>query len=144
MKPPGRLILPVCLSLLSMQALTAPASATEIIAAPDVSVPSLSRSEARALFAMRKTRWPNGQPTRVFVLAEDSSAHQNLCKNVLDLYPYQLRDAVMRGVYTGITQAPLRVDSEEEMKQRVAHTPGAIGYVSVTSKNDHVRILPIR
>jgi len=144
MKPPGHRMWHACLLLLAMQAITPLAGAAEIIVSPDVPVQSLSRSEARALFSMRKTRWPNGRPTRVFVLAEDSPAHQSLCKEALDLYPYQLREAVMRGVYTGVTQAPTHVESEEEMKWLVARTPGAIGYVTVMSKNDHVRTLSIR
>lgn len=122
----------------------APAGAVEVIAAPDVPVEELSRNGARALFAMRQTRWPNGRTVRVFVLDDAAPAHVALCKDILDIYPYQLREAVDRGIYTGVAQAPTRVASEQEMKRRVALTPGAIGYVTSTTKDDHARTITIR
>lgn len=123
----------------------APADAVEIIVAPDVvSVTTLSRNGARALFSMRQTRWPDGRAVRVFTLDETEPAHEALCREALDLYSYQLREAQDRGIYTGATQAPIRVASEAEMKRRVAATPGAIGYVTSTTKDDHARTIPIR
>lgn len=121
-----------------------PAGAVEIVVAPDVPVAELSRNGARALFAMRQTRWPNGRAVRVFVLDDGAPAHVALCKELLDIYPYQLREAVDRGVYTGVAQAPTRVASEAEMKRRVATTPGAIGYVTSTTKDDHAHPIAIR
>ena len=135
---------PTLLLLLAGGFLAGSAAAIEVIVARDAPVSALTRNEARALFTMRKTRWPNGQAARVFVLDENGPAHEVLCKEVLDLYPWQVREAVDRGIYTGVGQAPTRVASEEEMKQRVAATPGAIVYVTSLMKNDHVRSIPVR
>lgn len=116
----------------------------DVVVHPGVSLGTLSPSMARAIFAMKLPQWPDGTAVRVFVLADDTAEHQALCKQVLDLYPYQLRDAWNRQVYTGTGQGPVKVGSVEEMSRRVANTPGAIGYLSKVDKNEAVRIVPVR
>lgn len=121
-----------------------PAAAIDLIANPSVPLPALSRPMARAVFSMRMLNWPDGQPVRVYVLAEDNPVHQSMVKEVLDIYPYQLREAWNRLIYTGVGQAPILVASEQEMKKRVAATPGAIGYVLKANENDPFRTLTVR
>lgn len=116
----------------------------EVVVHPGVAVSTLSPSMARAIFAMKLPQWADGTPVRVFVLTDDSPEHQALCKQVLDLYPYQLRDAWNRLVYTGTGQAPIKVTSVEEMSKRVAATPGAIGYLMKVEKYEAVRVVPVR
>lgn len=120
------------------------AQAVDVIVNPGVSVSAVSASTARAIFAMKLSQWPDGKPVRVFVLGDDTLGHQSLCKQVLDLYPYQIREAWNRLIYTGIGQAPATVSTEEEMLRKVASTPGAIGYVMKAEKNETIRALAIR
>jgi hypothetical protein len=44
-----------------------------------------------------------------------------------------MRSAWDRLVYSGTGQAPLEVSSEEEMRAKIASTPGAIGYLKTVS-----------
>jgi ABC-type phosphate transport system substrate-binding protein len=104
---------------------------------------SLSLAQARALFSMRMTQWPDGSPVRVFVLAPTQAPHVAFCKQVLDLYPYQLRQSWDRLVYSGLGQAPVEVESETEMIRRVASTPGAVGYVTRSPVDASVKILRV-
>ncbi|MDW8323248.1 MAG: hypothetical protein RMK60_04015 [Burkholderiales bacterium] len=121
----------------------APAFAVEVIAHPTVSVSRLSLTQAKAMFSMRQARWPDGQRAWVFVLPDNHPVHSAFSKEVLNLYPYQLRQTWDRLVFSGLGQAPIEVASEEEMLRRVASTPGAIGYVSRTTPHDRVRILTV-
>jgi len=124
-------------------AMAAPAWAVHIIAHKDVSQAVLSVASARAIFGMRQVKWPDGTPIRVFVLADEHPTHAALCKERLNLFPYQLRQSWDRLVFSGIAQAPGEVASEEEMLSRVTATPGAIGYVRKVKPHDQVKILRI-
>lgn len=117
--------------------------AVEIIANRGVAVSSLSLASARAIFGMRQVKWPDGTPIRVFVLSDEHATHGAVCKERLNLFPYQLRQSWDRLVYSGIAQAPIEVSSEEELLNKVAATPGAIGYVRKVKNNDPVKIISI-
>ena len=118
--------------------------AVELIVHPKVPATEISRSYARLIFGARVARWEDGSAIRVFVLPDDAPLHQEMAKKLLDIYPYQLRNAWDRVIYTGIGQAPIEVASEAEMRRRVAMTPGAIGYLAKVQGNDNVRALPLR
>ncbi|MEW5787387.1 MAG: hypothetical protein AB1899_05995 [Pseudomonadota bacterium] len=124
--------------------LTFPVHALELVVHPGVAEKTLERKQARSLFSGRVNRWTDGSPVRVFVLPDDQELHQELAKQVLDIYPYQLRAAWERMRYTGMGQPPITVASEEEMRRRVAETPGAIGYVGKVQNHDKIRALPLR
>lgn len=136
-------ILKVMLALLSLTVAEG-ASSLEIIVHPGVATAELSRAQARLVFAGKITRWQDGSLIRVFILPEEAPLHQELCKGVLDLYPYQLRSAWDRIIYTGIGQAPIQVTTETEMRKRVASVPGAIGYIGKVYSHDKVRALSVR
>lgn len=116
----------------------------EIIVHPGVAASEVSRSHARLIFGAKVTSWRDGTPIRVFVLPDDAPLHQEMAKGILDLYPYQLRAAWDRMIYTGIGLAPIQVPTESEMRKRVASVPGAIGYIEKVLNNDKVRALPVR
>jgi len=117
------------------------AAAVEVVVNRGVAGASLPQASARALFGMRLTKWPDGRPVQVFVLPDGHPAHVALCKEQLNLYPYQLRQSWDRLVYSGMAQAPIEVATEEEMISRVATTPGALGYVRKVKPNDPVKVL---
>jgi hypothetical protein len=61
----------------------------------------------------------------------------------LQLFPYQLRRAWDRQLFSGTGQAPTVVADEQEMLRRVAATPGAIGYASAVPDDASVRALEL-
>lgn len=119
------------------------ASAVEIVAHGGVELQTLSLANARAMFGLRLSRWPDGRLVKVFVLPDNHPLHSRMSKEKLDLYPYQLRQTWDRLIYSGMAQAPIEVASEEEMLAKVATTPGGIGYVNKARKNDPVNILQV-
>ena len=103
----------------------------------------LERRTLRAIFGMTLQTWPDGQPLTVFVFHDDSPLHQQFCRKVLNVLPYTLRRNWDRLLFSGAAQAPIAVDSPEEMLRRVATTPGAIGYIEKELSNESVSIVEI-
>ncbi len=116
----------------------------EVIAHSSVGVNTLSLAATRSIFGMRQNKWSDGSLVQVFVLADNHPAHIALCKERLNLYPYQLRQSWDRLVYAGMAQAPSQVASEQELIQKVATTPGAIGYARKVKPNDSIKVISIQ
>ncbi|AGA35202.1 hypothetical protein TVNIR_3572 [Thioalkalivibrio nitratireducens DSM 14787] len=114
-----------------------------VVGHADLSAETLAAHSVRAIFAMRQRSWPDGQAARVFVLPDDHPVHVQFTKVVLGAFPHQLRLAWDRQIFSGSGQAPQRVNSETEMVERVASTPGAVGYATREAINARVRIIPV-
>ena len=109
-----------------------PANADNSTIAPFSSVKQyreFTREDLREIFFGRRTRWPDGSPLRVYVLPDQSPIHIRFAKEILGVYPYQLRSAWDRMVYSGTGTPPVVVDSLEQMQAQIKQTPGAIGYI---------------
>lgn len=129
--------------LFALLVFSAAAGAVDVVAHRGVPLNTVSLASARAIFGMRQVKWPDGTPIRVYVLSDDHPAHSAVCKERLNLFPYQLRQSWDRLVYSGMAQAPSEASSEEELMNKVAATPGAIGYVRKVRSNDPVKIINI-
>ncbi|MDE2366130.1 MAG: hypothetical protein KGM95_04270 [Betaproteobacteria bacterium] len=116
----------------------------EVIANSSVTEKTLSKSSLRAIFGMRQHAWPDGTAIRVFVLPDDAPLHAVFSKEKLNVFPYQLRSAWDRLVFSGTGQAPDTVNSPEEMLAKVASTPGAIGYLIKSKADGRVNVLQIK
>ena len=93
------------------------------------SATTLARPALRDIFFARQTKWPNGDPIRVFVLPDRHPLHIRFSKETLGVYPYQLRSTWDRMLYSGTGVPPTVVNTPQEVRERVDETPGAIGYV---------------
>ncbi|MBL8484188.1 MAG: hypothetical protein JNJ60_18470 [Rhodocyclaceae bacterium] len=114
------------------------------IVAADAPQLALSRNALRTMFSMRLNKWPDGSNMTVYVLPDNDPTHVMFCKEVLDVFPHQLRQVWDRLVFSGTGQAPREVASEEEMLARMATTPGAIGYIRRKKLDERVRGLELR
>jgi len=90
---------------------------------------NLSSETVREIFFMRLSSWPDGSPIHVFVLPDSNPLHARFSKEILGVYPFQLRSAWDRMVYSGTGVSPTTVETPEEMQMRIKQTPGAIGYI---------------
>ncbi len=111
---------------------------------PGVNEKTLSKSSLRAIFGMRLHTWPDGTAVRVFVMPDDVPLHIAFSKEKLNVFPYQLRSAWDRLVFSGTGQAPGTVTSPEEMLAKIATTPGAIGYLTKSKTDGRVNVLEIK
>jgi ABC-type phosphate transport system substrate-binding protein len=107
----------------------------QVIANADRAPLKLDRPVLQAIFLMRVREWPDGTPVRVFVMPTDSELHDRFARELLGTYPYVLNRTWDRMVFTGTGLAPAVVRSEQEMRDKVSKTPGAIGYRLTTPKS---------
>ncbi len=102
---------------------------------------SISKQGLRAIFKMRLKRWNDGTPIRVFVLEDRHDLHRNFCKQVLNIFPHQIRRIWDQAIYSGSGQAPTLLKSKQEMLDTVASTPGAIGYMNTEDIIEGIKLL---
>ena len=101
-----------------------------------------SQSALRAIFGMRLRKWEDGSPIRVFVMSDEHPLHITFAKRVLHVFPYQLRAAWNRLVFSGTGEEPTLVRSEQKMRVVIGTTPGAIGYLSRPMIDESVKPIP--
>ena len=99
-----------------------------LVVNPAITEQSISQSTARTIFGMRLHSWKD-YSLKVFVLSDDDPIHNMFTKQILGMFPHQLRWAWDRQVFSGTGRAPIMVNTEEEMRKSIASTPGAIGYL---------------
>ena len=97
----------------------------------------------RGIYSMRMQTWPDGSPLTVFVFGDDSDAHKSFCRSVLGVLPFHLRRNWDRLTFSGSGQAPTMVKGMEEMKMKVATTPGAIGYIREEYIDDSIVVINV-
>lgn len=119
------------------------AHAVQVVAHPGVPDASIKRPTAWAIFSMRLRTWSDGSAATVFVLRDNVPLHAEFTKKILDTFPYQLRRAWDRLVFSGTGQAPVVVESIDEMYQRIAATPGAVGYLPDNRVDERVRVVKV-
>ena len=112
-----------------------------LIAHPSVGTQVINQDTARAMFAMRQRTWSNGQAAQIFVLTNRDPVHSQFTKEQLGVYPHQLQLAWDRMVFSGMGQAPNRVRDQEEMREQVARTPGALGYLEREYLDESVHVI---
>lgn len=105
---------------------------------------SISKNGLSAIFKMRLRAWNDGTPVIVYVLSDDNPIHKRFSKQILNVFPHQLRRAWNKAVFSGSGQAPIELDNNTEMIQKLEKTPGAIGYLSPEDVSDKVKILEVR
>ncbi|MDF2179270.1 hypothetical protein P2G88_13500 [Aliiglaciecola sp. CAU 1673] len=113
---------------------TVTADSVQVIINAEQSTNTLSAAQLRRIFTMRQRQWPDGSLIHVYVMPNNDPLHQHFAKSQLQLYPYQLERVWNKLVYSGMGERPTEVYSQAKMLEKVASTPGAIGYISVTEQ----------
>lgn len=103
----------------------------------------MSVAQLRKIFSMRQTAWSNGQKITVYVLVNQHQTHQDFSIKVLGMFPYLLDRIWNKLVYSGLGEAPIKVQSEQEMLERVSQTPGAIGYGMRLVNSDKISVIKV-
>jgi ABC-type phosphate transport system substrate-binding protein len=140
-----RPILFFCLSCLLSVAFSVNSQVSEVKVVVNSSVESkdLSVEQIRRIFSMRQTVWSNDQTITVYVLSNQHQTHQTFSTKVLGMFPYQLDRIWNKLVYSGLAEQPIKVQSEQEMLERVSQKPGAIGYVIQQFNVDNVNVIRV-
>lgn len=124
---------------------TAPTRADDaIVTHPSNAKAVMTLASIRAIFSMRLNTWPDGTAVTVFVLPDRNPLHAEFSRTVLKMLPYRLRSEWDRLVFSGTGVAPIEVSSVEEMRRRVAGTPGSIGYLDEGDLDESVRAIKVQ
>lgn len=105
---------------------------------------SISQNGLSAIFKMRLRQWQDGSSITVFVLEDDDPVHKRFCKEILNVFPHQMRRAWNKLVFSGSGQAPIKLESKEAMLEKIVSTPGAIGYMSKNNITGEIKSLEIQ
>lgn len=100
---------------------------------------SYSAEDVRAIFTMHKRYWPNQHQIKVYILSDNHPTHKDFVKNTLNMFSHQIRRVWDRMTYSGTGTAPVEVDSELRMIEKIAGTPDAIGYLTSNPDNENIR-----
>ncbi|MCP4728079.1 MAG: hypothetical protein GY863_23775 [bacterium] len=84
--------------------------------------------------------WSNGNAVVLVELGVDGDT-KNKFYGFLGTSAKKMKNAWMKKMLAGEGQAPDALDSEDAVLQKVASTPGAIGYVSKAKAGANVKIL---
>jgi len=131
-------LLPVVVVLLVLYATRTDASEARLqfIFHPSVPTQSLTQTQARQIFTARQQHWEDGSKIHVFVLNTDTLEHQRFCRQLLQMFPYQLERIWNQITYSGQGDPPHIVDSSQALINAVNQTPGAVGYATDTFLED--------
>jgi ABC-type phosphate transport system substrate-binding protein len=135
-----------CALLLGLAAIFASAAAgaqdVVIVVNSNVSISGISEAQLRDIFTGARSRLDDG--TRVVpVLLRGGPVHEVFLDKHLRENPEEFRTRWRKAVFTGQGSMPKEFSSETAVLEYVAATPGAMGYVSRTSGNTAVKVLPV-
>ncbi len=105
---------------------------------------NLDATELRAIFTLRKRRWSDGRPIRVYVLSDDAPAHREFVKDRLRMFPYQLRQQWNRVVFSGTGVAPRDFEDEASLLAALVNSPDAIGYANTAQLPEGLSIIEVQ
>jgi TonB family protein len=118
------------------------AGEVKVIANAAIRSASISDSELRSVFLLQRKTLKDGTAVEP-VLQKRGPVHDAFCKHFLS------RDGEEIGIYydgivfTGKGSMPKQLNSDADVLNYVARTPGAIGYVSSSASADGVKVLMI-
>jgi ABC-type phosphate transport system substrate-binding protein len=114
-------------------------TASEVVVNKSVSTSGYSKADIRAIFTMQKRRWSNNRQIKVYTLPDSNPLHKDFVKNNLNMLIYHVRKVWDRMTYSGTGAAPIELESEQEMIDKIATTPDSIGYINSKPDNENIR-----
>ncbi len=108
-----------------------------------VEIEKISVDSLRAIYSLRQLSWLDGVEITAFVLDIDGDTHRQFCRDLLKVYPHQLKKGWDRMEYTGRARGPQIVQSEQMLLDLVKQIPGAIGYVQTAVDVPNVHMISV-
>lgn len=135
-------VLPLAAAMAILLSTCGFAGTFKVIANPSVRVDSITPAQLRSVFMEELRSLGDGSHVEP-VVARRGDAHEAFLKLYLGKDSDELQIYYRALVFTGKGSMPKMLDSDAEIAQYVAHTRGAIGYVSDQELTDGVKILSI-
>jgi ABC-type phosphate transport system substrate-binding protein len=107
-------------------------------------VSSLTKKEVSDLFLKKKAKWTDGSSVYPVDLSAASKVRESFSTDVHGKPTSAIRNFWQQAAFSGTASAPPEKASDEEVIEYVKKTPGAIGYISSTSKASDVKTLILK
>ena len=119
-----------------------PARAQDVVlvANSSVRISEIKAADLRAIFVGARTRFSDGSRA-IPVTLKGGPAHEVFLKHYVGEGPTEFRSRWQKIAFTGQGTMPKMFDSETDVIEFVANTPGALGYVSRLSGQERVRAI---
>jgi len=111
-----------------------------IIVHKSVPIDSASPEQIADIYRLKVRKWENGNQIVLYNLKRKEDLKSQFYKFIKE-NPLNLKKLWMRLQLTGEAMPPDGLDTEEEVIEKVASTPGAIGFVSKEKVNDDVKVI---
>ena len=112
----------------------------KVIANAAINSASISDNELRSVFLLQRKTLKDGTAVEP-VLQKRGPVHDAFCRQFLSRDGEEIRIYYDGIVFTGKGSMPKQLNSDADVVKYVAHTPGAIGYVSSSASADGVKVL---
>ena len=121
--------------------LQAASAGVAVIGNPDLAMTSITAAQAADIFLGKMTKLPDGTQITVIEHKDGDAVKDEFYDKVVGKSPSQLKAYWAKLVFTGEGVPPKEYSGDKAVLERVARTPGAIGYVSDGSVNKSVKVL---
>jgi len=111
-----------------------------VIANKSVADNSITIAKVTDIYNLKSKTWSDGKAIVPLTFKSDNDA-SNKFFSAIGKSSMDMKKLWMRLQLTGEGQAPEGMGSEDELVNKVASTPGAIGFVSSSKVNDKVKVL---
>ena len=111
-----------------------------VIANKSVADSKIDVSKVTEIYLLKAKTWSDGKAIVPFTLKSDNDA-SNKFFDAIGKSSMEMKKVWMKLQLTGEGIAPEGLGSEDEVLNKVASTPGAIGFVSASKVNDKVKVL---
>jgi ABC-type phosphate transport system substrate-binding protein len=114
-----------------------------VIANSNVKAAEISKNDLREVFTGNATSLSGGGNV-VPVLLKAGAAHEAFLQAYIGKNDTAYRAGWRSLVFSGQASMPKSLDTDAAVVEFVAHTPGAIGYISKATPHDSVKVLSVR
>ena len=112
-----------------------------VIGNPELSISSITSSQAADIFLGKMTKLPDGTPLTVIEHKDGDAVKEEFYDKVVGKSASQLKAYWAKLVFTGEGVPPKEYAGDKAVLQRVSNTPGAVGYVNDGSVDKSVKVL---
>ena len=131
----------VLAAALLLSAAQAGAAGIVVIGNPGLSVDSITAAQATEIFLGKMPTLKDGTQLTVIEHQDGEPVRDEFYEKVVGKSPSQLKAYWAKIVFTGEGFPPKAYSGDKAVKERVAATPGAIGYVEAGAVDKSVKVL---
>ena len=114
-----------------------------IIVNEEVSQSELDRETVKSIYLGKKSQWDNGDTIYKSILTVDR-VHEEFLTRFVGKSPARYQTFLKHTVFTGTGVPPRSFSTEEDLLRFVSETPGAIGYIEVSTPHPGVKVISIK